>query len=131
MEIATGEETSVYHLEAAIAYFHAVATSFENTDWQAIYYLYSILHSQHPTPFIALNKAIAALYAKDATTALEELQAIKELQQYYLYHTAIGEVHFESGNKAEACIHYQKALALTYTTPEQLLLHTKIENCVD
>jgi RNA polymerase sigma factor (sigma-70 family) len=129
LNIATGEEMSVYHLEAAIAYFHAVAISFESTDWQAIYCLYGILYSQHPTPFIALNKAIAALYAEGATTALEELQAIRELQQYYLYHTAIGEVYFENGNMSEAIKHYQKALTLTYTTPEQQLLQAKIRSC--
>ncbi len=129
LEIATGEETSVYHLEAAIAYFHAAASSFESTDWPAIYYLYGVLHNQYPTPFIALNKAIAALHAKDATTALEELAAIKGLSDYYLYHTAIGEVHFAVGNKAEACIHYQKALTLTYTNSEQQLLHEKIKSC--
>ncbi|RYZ53060.1 MAG: sigma-70 family RNA polymerase sigma factor, partial [Chitinophagaceae bacterium] len=43
LEAATQQETSVYHLEAAIAYLHAVAPSFEKTDWKAIYYLYSIL----------------------------------------------------------------------------------------
>ena len=129
LEIATGEKISVYHLEAAIAYFHAVASSFESTDWPAIYYLYGVLYNQHPTPFIALNKAIAALYAKDAATALEELEAVKGLSDYYLYHTAIGEVYFAVGNNAEARIHYQKALNLCYTSSEQQLLHEKIKTC--
>ncbi len=129
LEAATGEETSTYHVEAAIAYFHAVAPSFERTDWSAIYYLYNILYEQHHTPFIALNKAIAALYAKDATIALEELQAIKGLNNYYLYHTAIGEVCFAAGNKAEAQGHYQNALSLTHSSPEQQLLQMKIRSC--
>lgn len=129
LEAATGEETSPWHLEAAIAYFHAVAPSFEATDWPAIYYLYNILYEQHPTPFIALNKAIAGLYAKDAATALEELQAIKGMGHYYLYHTAIGEVCFTGGNKNEARSHYQHALSLTHSTPEQQLLQMKIRAC--
>ncbi len=103
--------------------------SFERTDWSAIYYLYNILYEQHHTPFIALNKAIAALYAKDATIALEELQAIKGLNNYYLYHTAIGEVCFAAGNKAEAQGHYQNALSLTHSSPEQQLLQMKIRSC--
>lgn len=129
LEAATEKETSVYHLEAAIAYFHALAPSFEKTDWKAIYYLYSVLYSQHPTPFIALNKAIAALYAVDAETAWSELQSIKALQHYYLYHTALGEVCFEMGRREEAFTHYKKALGLTASAAEQQLLHFKMAQC--
>src|SRR5438046_59614 len=37
LEAATQKETSVYHLEAAIAYLHAITPTFGNTDWKAIY----------------------------------------------------------------------------------------------
>jgi RNA polymerase sigma-70 factor (ECF subfamily) len=77
LEVATQQETSVYHLEAAIAYFHAKALSFESTDWKAIYYLYSILAQQHPTPFVLLNKAIVASYAVSKEAALLQLHQIK------------------------------------------------------
>lgn len=129
LDLATGEETSTYHIEAAIAYFHAKAPTFKETDWAAIYYLYGILHEQETTPFIALNKAIAAMYAKDADTALSELQQIKGLDKYYLYHTAIGEVYFENGERARAIQYYQKALTLTTSMPEQALIQMKIRDC--
>jgi RNA polymerase sigma factor (sigma-70 family) len=126
LDKATQEEMSTYHLEAAIAYLHASAQSFEQTDWKAIYYLYSILHRQDPTPIIALNKAIAASYAVDKQTALEQLLQIKGLEKYYLYHTALGELYFEWGRKEEACAYYQKALSLTSSLAEQQLLQEKI-----
>lgn len=131
LERATQKETSVYHLEAAIAYLHAVAPSFETTDWKAIYYLYQILAAEHPTAFIALNKAIAASYAVGKEAALEELQQIKGLENYYLYHTAIGEIYFELHRKNEARHYYQKALTLTRSLAEQQLLQEKIKNCDD
>lgn len=129
LEQATQNETSAYHLEAAIAYLHAVAPSFEATDWKAIYYLYQILATERPTAFISLNKAIAASYAVGKETALEELQQIKGLEKYYLYHTAIGEIYFELHRKNEARHYYQKALTLTRSLVEQQLLQEKIKSC--
>jgi RNA polymerase sigma factor (sigma-70 family) len=131
LDKATEKELTTYHIEAAIAYLHASAPSFEQTDWKAIYYLYSILHQQHPTPIIALNKAIAASYAVDKDTALKELMDIRGLEKYYLYYTAIGEVYFEWGRKKEACSYYQKASALTSSLVERRLLQEKMEQCVE
>jgi RNA polymerase sigma-70 factor (ECF subfamily) len=129
LEEATQNEMSVYHLEAAIAYLHAVAPTFEATDWKAIYYLYKKLSTHHPTPFIALNKAIAASYAVSKEAALTELQQIKSLDNYYLYHTAIGEIHFELNQKHEAKHYYEKGLALTSSLAEQQLVQEKIKAC--
>ncbi|HLL42070.1 MAG TPA: sigma-70 family RNA polymerase sigma factor [Segetibacter sp.] len=131
LEEATQKETSVYHLEAAIAYLHAVAPCFETTDWKAIYYLYTILAAERPTPIVLLNKAIAASYAVGKEVALEELQQIKGLQNYYLYHTAIGEIYFDLRCNKDAIHYYQKALALATSTAERQLLQEKIKACTD
>jgi RNA polymerase sigma-70 factor (ECF subfamily) len=129
LEAATQQETSVYHLEAAIAYFHAVSPSFEETDWKAIYYLYSALADQRSTAFVLLNKAIAAAYAISKEEALKELDQIKGLEDYHLYHTALGEIHFELQQPAIAREHYQRALTLTKSVAEQHLLQDKIRAC--
>jgi RNA polymerase sigma factor (sigma-70 family) len=129
LETATVKETSVYHLEAAVAYLHAKAPSFEETDWKAIYYLYEVLYKQHPSPFIALNKAIAAMYARDASAALTELLEIKGLDKYYLYHTALGEIHVALACVAEAKKHFQRAMTLTRSSAERQLLNEKLRNC--
>ena len=122
-------ETSAYHLEAAIASLHASAASFETTDWKGIYFLYQNLFGLNPSPVVALNKAIAASYALDKETALSQMLSIKDLDQYYLYHTAIGEVYFELNNKEEAKKYFQKALSLTTSKQEQELLMSKMEKC--
>lgn len=129
LELATQEETSVYHLEAAIAWLHATSPSFEETNWKAIHRLYTILHEHHPTAIIALNKAIAAAYAVNKQTAIVELEAIKELESYYLYHTAIGEIYFDWGHYPQAEKYFQKALKLTTSLAEQQLLQKKINAC--
>ena len=122
-------QTSNYHLEAAIASLHAEARSFEETDWKTIYSLYNALYRLHSNPVVALNKAIAAAYALDKETALAQMLSIKDLEDYYLYHTSVGELYFELNNKTEAKKYFQKALLLATSRQEQELLVDKLEKC--
>ena len=100
LEQAIEQDLSVYHVEAAIAYLHAIAPSFCQTNWKAIYSLYGVLNDHWPTPFIALNKAIAGSYAIDPQRGLRALLQIKRLQDYYIYHTAMGDVQLACGRNA-------------------------------
>jgi RNA polymerase sigma-70 factor (ECF subfamily) len=122
-------ETSVYHVQAAIASLHASANSFEETDWRSIHDLYKKLHSMQPDPVVELNKAIASAYAIDKPTALNEMLQIRGLENYYLYHTSIGEIYFELDQPQIAKKYYQRALELTASRPEQQLLADKIRSC--
>jgi len=122
-------EASPYHIEAAIASLHAVAPSFEKTDWRSIYDLYEALYQVQPVPIVALNKAIASAYAVSKEQALEQLLKIKGLEGYYLYHTSIGEIYFELKNKMKAKQSYEIALQLTTSHQEQKLLKKKIDSC--
>jgi len=130
LEIAAeNSEISSYHIEAAIASLHASADSFEHTDWKSIYDLYEALYQLQPAPIVALNKAIASAYAIGKQNALGQLLQIKGLENYYLYHTSIGEIYFELHQKRKAKEFYEKALHLTNSRAEQQLLMNKISNC--
>jgi RNA polymerase sigma-70 factor (ECF subfamily) len=120
---------STYHIEAAIASMHAVAPTFEQTDWKSIYDLYESLYQIQPAPIVALNKAIASAYAISKENALDQLLKIKGLENYYLYHTSIGEIYFELQDKKKAKKFYETALHLTTSHQEQQLLLKKISNC--
>jgi predicted RNA polymerase sigma factor len=121
--------SSHYHLEAVIASLHAEAPSFEITDWKTIYSLYEALEQRRTTPIVALNKAIAAAYALDKETALKQMLAIRNLDDYYLLHSSIGEMYFELNNPAEAKKSFQKAVLLTPSKREKELLQYKLEKC--
>jgi RNA polymerase sigma-70 factor (ECF subfamily) len=129
LEMATEKETSVYHLEAAIAWLHATAPDFESTNWNAIYHLYTILAEHHPSDIISLNKAIAAAYAVDRQTALRELHAINGLKNYHLYHTALGEIYLDEGCPQKAKQYFEHALSLSRSRAEHELLRAKIMAC--
>jgi len=130
LEAATDSfEPSPYHIEAAIASLHAAAANFEQTDWKSIYDLYEALYKLQPVPIVALNKAIASAYATTRENALEQLLQIKGLENYYLYHTSVGEIYFELQNKKMAKKFYETALRLTTSKQEQQLLKIKIDSC--
>lgn len=122
-------ETSTYHFEAAIASIHATAPSFEQTDWKSIHHLYEMLYQYQPSPVVALNKAIASAYAIGKEKAIEELKAIKGLEQHYLYYATLGEIHFTLNHKREARGYFEQALNKTNSMAEIQLLKDKIASC--
>ena len=126
---AEGKEVSEYHLEAAIAYCHAEAATFADTDWKRILELYKILSTLNPGPVIEMNKAIAFGYAESAARGLQELQKIKELEHHYLYHTAMGDFNLMLNKNQEARSCYESASKLNASVQEKELLYKKIKSC--
>lgn len=126
---ASGEELSEYHLEAAIAACHALAPTFEQTDWSQILSLYQLLSNIKPGPIVALNKAIVIGYVESAQRGIEELKKIDGLQNHYLYHAALGDFYWHAGDKSEAKISYQYALPLTTSNQEKQLIEQKMGLC--
>jgi RNA polymerase sigma-70 factor (ECF subfamily) len=53
---AFGDTITTYHLEAAIAYEHCIAPSFEQTNWHQILAYYDLLINLHPTALGILNR---------------------------------------------------------------------------
>ena len=123
---AIGEELSDYHLEAAIAACHALAPTFEQTDWPRILSLYQMLSTIKPSPIIQLNKAIATGYVESAQRGIEELKKIKGVEGHYLYQTALGDFYLQIGDKASAESSYAKAILLTTSYPEKQLIEQKM-----
>lgn len=119
-------EISAYHLEAAIASVHAAAPDFERTDWEKIEILYNRLYVLQPSPLIFLQKAIAIAHSGRRKEALEILLQLSSLNQYYLYHAALGEILSEEGDIANATRHLEKAKQLTANQQEQEFLGRKI-----
>ena len=123
---ASGGEVSDYHLEAAIASYHAQADSLESTNWQAIFYLYQLLWQCRPDPIVAFNRAIAIGYAKGASAGLEALLAITSLQDNHFYQAAVGDFYQKTGDSDKSRTAYQTAWALAVLPGEKQLIDRKI-----
>ena len=121
---AAGSELTQYHVEAAIASFHARAPGAEDTDWETIVSLYDTLMALRPSPVVALNRAIAIAQREGPTPGLEEIRAITNsdrLAAFPFYHAALGEFELRSGRHEIAHGHFRAALALARNPMERFL----------
>lgn len=128
---AFGFTISNYHLEAALAFEHCRAKTFEETNWNRIIELYDKLSENSPSPVTELSRAAAILQKDGAEAALKAIEGIKEkkkLEAYYLYHSLLGEIYSRLNNKKKAKEFYQTAIKLTRSETEKKLLKRKIEN---
>lgn len=126
---AFGDTLSTYHVEAAIAYEHCVAKTYQETNWQAILKYYDIFLKLTNDPIVFLNRCLVILELNGPKQALNTLETVKDhklLQKYYLYHATIGEIYQRLNQVTKAVDAYQKAIQLTQSKLEQQFLKEKI-----
>lgn len=122
------DQPGPYQLQAAIQAVHCDAASLDDTDWRQIVILYDRLYSVHPTPVVALNRAIAIGEVAGPQAALIELDAIaSELDGYYLMHAARGTMLRQLGSSNAADTAFRRAEALAPTEAERKHLTAQLE----
>ncbi len=117
-----GSDRSAFHLEAAIACEHAVATSLADTNWRRIVSLYDVLLTVNPSPVVALSRAIAVAQHEGPERGLDELRAIADparLARYPFYPAAQAELELALGRSAEARAHFETAQSLARNPAER------------
>jgi RNA polymerase sigma-70 factor (ECF subfamily) len=133
MEIASNvSEPSVYHLEAAIAFQHCHAESFEATNWTAIIKLYDALWSIRQSPVYRLNQAIAIGQRDGPDAAIAQLDMVRDdgrLNNFHLLSAAYGLFSRMKGDFSNAQIHFEKAKTQTQASHDIELLERQIEAC--
>lgn len=123
-----GNEVTEYHLEAAIASYHASAPTFEQTNWKAIFYCYDLLLQISPSPFVAMNRAIALGYSDGPQKGIDALLKIDGLEKSHLYHTALGDFFLKNRDQATALQSYKTALLMAKLPTEQRVITSKIDH---
>jgi RNA polymerase sigma-70 factor (ECF subfamily) len=129
---ATGPELTEYHVEAAIAWVHTTAHAVEDTDWGMIVSLYDQLMAIHPSPVVALNRAIAIAQREGPQRGLEEIRTIAHsdrLASYPFYHAALGEFEFRSGRYEVAREHFLTARMFVRNPMERRFIEQRIAAC--
>lgn len=126
---AAGDELTSFHLEAGIAAVHAQASSFAETDWSAIFDLYTKLYRLSPTPVVALNRAIALGRVRGPDEGLRMLEGIRvsRTQEHYpFFEAAAGDFHERAGRGREAKLHFRKARDLARNDAERRILDERL-----
>jgi RNA polymerase sigma-70 factor (ECF subfamily) len=130
---ACGAYVSRYHLEAAIAWQHAAAARFEDTDWGAIAGLYDALMRSAPSPVVALNRAIAVGQRDGPAAGIAAIEAIasdERMQRYPFYHAALAEFRFDGGDYRLAERHFADAQRYSRTPQERAQFQRRLDACM-
>lgn len=116
-----------YALEAAIAAAHAEAVRAEDTDWRQIAALYGRLESLHPSPVVALNRAVAVSMAEGPAAALPLVDALaRSLADYYLLHATRADLLRRLGRREDAIAAYERARSMTQNEAERRFLTRRV-----
>lgn len=129
---ATGDRISQYHAQAGIAACHALAPSFEETEWWRILSQYDLLMQIAPSPVVALNRTVALALVEGAHSGLRELERVRTMpgiEGYYLFYATLAEFRKATGDIDGAIVAYRSALDLATTAPEQRFLQRMLAEC--
>lgn len=125
-----GDAVSTYHIEAAIAYEHCTAPSFEETNWERIWGYYNLLDMIYPTAMVMLNKLMVHYKIHGATSTLQLIETAphkKDWEGSHLYHSLLGDI-YAATDKERARASYEHAITLTLSAAEIKLLRKKVNN---
>jgi RNA polymerase sigma-70 factor (ECF subfamily) len=112
----------VYQLQAAIASLHAE----EASDWPQIALLYRRLRELTPSPVVELNRAVAIAMSEGFEAGLAVMDAIVELDDYYLLHSARADLLRRLGRDIESAAAYTRALELAPSEVERSFLRGRL-----
>jgi RNA polymerase sigma-70 factor (ECF subfamily) len=131
-QACAGDELTEYHIQAAIAAKHAVAPSYDDTDWPGMLALYDQLMEVAPSPVVALNRAVAEAMVHGPEIGLKAVDAIawdESLTHYYLFAATRADFLLQLGRRAEAARHYCEAMEFPCTAPERRFLLKRLSQC--
>jgi RNA polymerase sigma-70 factor (ECF subfamily) len=126
---ARGSDLTQYHYEAGIAAAHAMAGSFQDTDWESVLSNYDGLAALSPSPVILLNRAVALSMVHGPELGLEQIAAVEDsrrLQNYYLLPACKAKLLEMSDRRDEALLEYERAVGLATNASERLFLQKKL-----
>lgn len=126
--------TAPYAHQAAIAACHALAPDAAATDWTSIVQHYDALIAAHPSPVIALNRAIAIGFRHGPSAGLDELDLLTADSQFvgqHLLPAARADFLRRLGRIGDAAIAYRQACDLAPTVADRRFLLRRLAEISD
>ncbi|GHF86844.1 RNA polymerase sigma factor [Thalassotalea marina] len=117
-----------YHIQAAIAGLHSLATTYENTDWQQIVLLYDKLLTYDYSTAIIVNQAVALIQIDRLEQAQTKLDNVAPLLLHYPpYFIAYAHLLEHQGCYGEAIDKLNQAVLLSKSEAEIAFIKDKIQ----
>jgi len=114
----TPDRPNAYVVQAAIAACHALAPSYDATDWNAVISWYDVLLRIQDTDVVRLNRAAAVAERDGPAAGLALVDEIDSLVGYPWWHATRAELLHRLGRPADARESYQNALGLELSAPQ-------------
>ncbi len=114
----TPDRPNAYVVQAAIAACHALAPSYDATDWNAVISWYDVLLRIQDTDVVRLNRAAAVAERDGPAAGLALVDQIDGLAGYPWWHATRAELLHRLGRPADARESYQHALGLELSAPQ-------------
>jgi RNA polymerase sigma-70 factor (ECF subfamily) len=127
----TPDRPDGYVVQAAIAACHALAPSYDATNWDAVISWYDVLLTVQDTPVIRLNRAVAVAERDGPAAGLPLVDAITGLETYPWWHATRGELLHRVGRPAQARVAYERALAVGLSGPQAEHLRGRLAELPD
>jgi RNA polymerase sigma-70 factor (ECF subfamily) len=111
----TREVPDRFVVQAALAACHAIAPSWQDTDWEAVVSWYDVLLTVEDTPVVRLNRAVALAERDGAAVGLAELDQLRSTGGWdapVWLHASRAELLARVGRRVEADEAFRDALAL-------------------
>lgn len=121
---------SSFHLEAAIAYEHCRASTFQETDWKAILAYYDVMLKDSFDSVVFLNRCLAEMEYRGPEKALASLEKLANegsMKKYYLFYAARAEMYKRCGRSQDAVSDYSTAISLNLSSAEKEFLTTQLD----
>ena len=112
-----------YQLQAAIAAAHDHAARADDTDWEQILALYTVLERVTGSPVVSLNRAVAAAMVHGPEHGLALLEGLEApLAGHHRLAATRAHLLERAGSSEAAAAEYARAASLTSSLPEQQYL---------
>ncbi|GAA1560420.1 hypothetical protein GCM10009827_097090 [Dactylosporangium maewongense] len=122
-----GRPLGPYAIQAAIAAHHSRTRTFAETGRAGVVALYDALAQVAPSPIVALNRAVALLYADGpAVAAIDAIRNDKRLARYHLLGAVRADILSRLGRAAEAAEELERAADSAPTRHKQLLVRWRV-----
>jgi RNA polymerase sigma-70 factor (ECF subfamily) len=125
------DEPDGYVVQAAIAACHALAPTYETTNWDAVISWYDVLLTVQDTPVIRLNRAAAVAERDGPAAALALVEGIEGLEQYPWWHATRAELLHRVGAPEPARSAYLRALEVGMSGPQAEHLRRRLAELPD